>query len=126
MALGPIDIVELDESRARRPEDRKRDEGERLAAAAGQAAILALDEEGSVLSSQDFALRLGQWRDGGTQALAAMIGGPDGLDPALRRKAVLTLSLGRMTWPHQIARILLAEQLYRAATILAGHPYHRA
>jgi 23S rRNA (pseudouridine1915-N3)-methyltransferase len=126
LALGPIEVVEIDESRARRPEDRKSEEAAKLMSAAGQAMTLALDEGGSTLSSEEFATRLADWRDGGAATIAVLIGGPDGLDPGVRQRAGLSLSFGRMTWPHQIVRILLAEQLYRAATILARHPYHRA
>uniref|UniRef100_UPI0035B353C3 23S rRNA (pseudouridine(1915)-N(3))-methyltransferase RlmH n=1 Tax=Rhodoblastus sp. TaxID=1962975 RepID=UPI0035B353C3 len=70
--------------------------------------------------------KLGEWRDAGAPVCAMMIGGPDGFDPAFRDRADLTLAFGAMTWPHQIVRALAAEQLFRALTILAGHPYHRA
>lgn len=85
-----------------------------------------LDERGSVMSSPDFAQRLARWRDGGAQDLALFIGGADGLDPGLRDSADAALSFGAMVWPHALVRAMLAEQLYRAATILAGSPYHRA
>lgn len=85
-----------------------------------------LDERGSVMSSPDFAQRLARWRDGGAQDLALFIGGADGLDPGLRAGADAALSFGAMVWPHALVRVMLAEQLYRAATILAGSPYHRA
>ena len=85
-----------------------------------------LDERGSVMSSPDFAQRLARWRDGGVQDLALFIGGADGLDPGLRDSADAALSFGAMVWPHALVRVMLAEQLYRAATILAGSPYHRA
>ena len=88
--------------------------------------LVLLDETGKSLSSEDFAGRLAGFRDEGRRDLVLAIGGPDGHDPALRRESGLLLSFGRMTWPHQVARILLAEQLYRACTILSGHPYHRA
>ncbi len=126
MALSPLDIVELDESRARRPEDRKADEGTRLLAACGDARIVVLDETGRTESSESLAARIGAWRDEGTQSLAFLIGGADGHADAVRARASLQLGFGRMTWPHQFVRFMLAEQLYRAATILAGHPYHRA
>ncbi|PRH88731.1 23S rRNA (pseudouridine(1915)-N(3))-methyltransferase RlmH [Labrys okinawensis] len=125
LALGPLDIVEIDESRARRPEDRKAEEADKLLAAAGQAAIIALDEIGNSPGSEAFAAKIAGWRDNGTQSLAFLIGGADGHGDAVRSRAILSLSFGKMTWPHQIVRILLAEQLYRAATIIAGHPYHR-
>lgn len=89
------------------------------------AALCVLDERGKVLSSPEFAEALAQWRDGGRQDAAFVIGGADGVDPALRARADLVVSLGRMVWPHMLVRVMLAEQLYRAATILAGSPYHR-
>lgn len=125
LALAPVEIVEIDESRARRPEDRKAEEAGKLLAAAGSARIVLLDENGPPLSSPQFADRVRAWRDEGSPALAFLIGGADGHGPAALAAASLTLSFGRLTWPHQIVRILLAEQLYRAATIIAGHPYHR-
>ena len=90
------------------------------------AAIVALDERGTALTSEAFATMVATRRDGGIPHLAFTIGGPDGHGEALRERADLLLALGPMTWPHQLARVLLLEQLYRAATILAGHPYHRA
>lgn len=89
------------------------------------AAICCLDERGLTLSSPQFAARLAGWRDAGRQDAAFVIGGADGLAPALRARADLTVSFGSMVWPHMLARVMLAEQLYRAATILAGSPYHR-
>ena len=85
-----------------------------------------LDERGEAMTSPEFAARLARWRDTGAQDVALMIGGADGLSPALRADADAALSLGKMVWPHALARVMLAEQLYRAATILAGSPYHRA
>ena len=89
------------------------------------ALIAALDERGAVLSSPEFAAQLAKWRDGGRQDVAFVIGGADGIDPALRARADFSLSFGRMVWPHMLVRVMLAEQLYRAATILGGGPYHR-
>jgi 23S rRNA (pseudouridine1915-N3)-methyltransferase len=126
LALGPLDIVEIDESRAKRAEDRKADEAERLLAAAGSATIIVLDEGGKALASEDFARRIGAWRDEGRASLAFLIGGADGHGALSTARSALTLSYGAATWPHQIVRVLLAEQLYRSATILAGHPYHRS
>ncbi len=77
-------------------------------------------------TSEAFAGRLQGWRDGGRAAVACVIGGPDGLDPVVRERAALVVSFGALTLPHQIVRVLVAEQLYRALTIIAGHPYHRA
>ena len=90
------------------------------------ALICTLDERGTVLSSPEFASRLAGWRDAGQSDLAFVIGGADGIAPDLRARAADSLSLGRMVWPHLLVRVMLAEQLYRAATILAGSPYHRA
>ncbi len=87
--------------------------------------ICTLDERGRVLSSPDFAKKLGGWRDAGRQDLALIIGGADGIDPNLRAEADFSLSFGSMVWPHMLVRVMLAEQLYRAATILSGGPYHR-
>ncbi len=89
------------------------------------AALCVLDERGKPMSSPEFAAVLAGWRDQGRQDAAFVIGGADGVDPALRGRADLVLSLGRMVWPHMLARAMLAEQLYRATTILAGTPYHR-
>ena len=90
------------------------------------AALVVLDERGRMLSSPEFAATLAGWRDTGRQDAAFVIGGADGIDPALRAKADLAISFGAMVWPHMLVRVMLAEQLYRAATILAGLPYHRA
>lgn len=87
--------------------------------------IVVLDERGRTLSSPELAGQLALWRDGGQQDAAFVIGGADGIDPALRSRADLAISFGRMVWPHMLVRVMLAEQLYRATTILAGSPYHR-
>ena len=92
----------------------------------GGALIVTLDERGRVISSPDFAGMLAKWRDDGRQDLAFVIGGADGIDPGLRTRADASVSLGAMVWPHMLVRVMLAEQMYRAATILAGGPYHRA
>jgi 23S rRNA (pseudouridine1915-N3)-methyltransferase len=97
-----------------------------LEAVPGGAVLVALDGRGLDLTSAAFAARLGRWRDTGERAVAFAIGGPEGLGQAVLARAALTLALGRMTWPHMLVRVMLAEQLYRATTILAGHPYHRA
>lgn len=89
------------------------------------ALICALDERGTVMSSPDFADSLAGWRDRGVNDLAFVIGGADGIAPDLRDEAQARLSFGQMVWPHMLARVMLAEQLYRAASILAGSPYHR-
>ncbi|SFJ65802.1 23S rRNA (pseudouridine(1915)-N(3))-methyltransferase RlmH [Jannaschia pohangensis] len=88
------------------------------------ALIAILDERGQVMSSPDFADRLGQWRDQ-ARDVSFVIGGADGIDPALRARADVAISFGSMVWPHMLVRVMLSEQLYRAASILAGSPYHR-
>lgn len=90
------------------------------------AVIVALDERGKLLSSPDFSDKLAGWRDTGRGDVAFVIGGADGIAPALRDRADFKLSFGKMVWPHMLARVMLSEQLYRAASILAGAPYHRA
>ena len=90
------------------------------------AVLVTLDERGKLLTSPDFAAQLARWRDAGRQDLAFVIGGADGIDPALRARADFSISFGAMVWPHMLVRVMLAEQLYRAATILGGGPYHRA
>lgn len=89
------------------------------------ALICTLDERGKLLSSPEFADLLAKWRDGGRQDLAFVIGGADGIDQGLRARADFSISFGRMVWPHMLVRVMLAEQLYRAASILSGAPYHR-
>lgn len=120
-------LAEVGESRAGNAETRKREEAALLEKAlpAG-AALILLDERGKSLDSPAFADLIGGFRDGGKRDLMIAIGGADGLDPSLYDRADATLCLGKLTWPHQLVRILLAEQLYRAVTILSGHPYHRS
>lgn len=126
VGLTPVEIRELPESRAGNPETRLREEGEALLAALPEGAkFILLDERGKSMPSAGFARTLATYRDGGTGALAFLIGGPDGLAPALRDRAQFVLGFSAMTWPHQLARIMLLEQIYRAITILSGHPYHR-
>jgi len=120
-------VAELAESRAQTAGERQADEATRLKTQfAPGAAVILLDERGKNIPSQDFADRIAAFRDSGRKATALVIGGPDGHDASLRAGADLVLSFGALTWPHQMVRIMLAEQLYRAATILSGHPYHRA
>ncbi len=120
-------LAEHPESRLATAPERKRDEAQRLVASLPEgAARIVLDETGRLMTSEAFAEALANFRDGGRRDLGLLIGGPDGHDESMRGNSDLVLSLGRMTFPHQIARILLAEQMYRAVTILAGHPYHRS
>jgi 23S rRNA (pseudouridine1915-N3)-methyltransferase len=120
-------LVELPESRAATAAERKADEATRLLAAARDTAeIIALDATGRAHTSESFASHIGKRRDGGCAELAFLIGGADGHGAAVIARAKLALNLGTLTLPHGLARIVLAEQLYRASTILAGHPYHRS
>jgi 23S rRNA (pseudouridine1915-N3)-methyltransferase len=124
--LSPLAIIELPESRAATAKARKAAEGEALLAKIPSShRLIALDPSGEALSSEAFAARLAKLRDGGAEGVAFVIGGAEGLSPELLATAK-AISLGAMTLPHGLARIVLAEQLYRAATILSGHPYHRA
>jgi 23S rRNA (pseudouridine1915-N3)-methyltransferase len=121
-----LEIQEIPESRARDAATRIAEEANAIAAAIPEKSVLvALDERGENVDSTVFSRHLARWRDQGTGSTMFMIGGADGLSPELRRKAALRIAFGSATWPHQMVRIMLLEQLYRAATILAGHPYHR-
>ena len=120
-------VVEIAEGRAQTANERRREEGQKLQTQLQQGtALILLDERGRNLSSEDFAGRIGLLRDGGRKALVIAIGGADGHDQPLRDQAELVMSFGLLTWPHQLVRVMLGEQLYRAATILSGHPYHRS
>jgi 23S rRNA (pseudouridine1915-N3)-methyltransferase len=125
--FGRLELREVEERRALPAPELKSREAELLSAALPKGAtVVALDARGQTMTSEVFAARLAKWRDGGVADLAFVIGGADGLDKTLLAKANLALSLGAMTWPHLLVRAMLAEQIYRAATILQGHPYHRA
>lgn len=120
-------LIEVPESRASNAETRKREEALLIEKALPDGALLLLlDERGKSLDSESFAELIGRFRDNGKRDLMIAIGGADGLDHDLRNKADAVVNLGSMTWPHQLVRILISEQLYRAVTILSGHPYHRA
>ena len=123
LALGPFSEHEVEDKKGGGMEA----EAELLARALPAGAVLVtLDERGPVLSSPEFADQLAKWRDGRRQDMAFVIGGADGIAPSLRARADFSISFGRMVWPHMLVRVMLAEQLYRAASILAGAPYHRA
>lgn len=127
VSLGPLKLIELPESRAQTAELRKQDEAARvLKACAGAEVRVVLHERGKAMSSEAFAAWLASRRDAGIKVLSLMIGGPDGHGADVLASAQLQLSLGSMTLPHGLARVVVVEQLYRATTILAGHPYHRA
>ena len=125
LALTGFDVIELSESRASSSASRKADEAKALRAALPDGIVVALDERGKSITSDALANHLGRWRDDGRPAASFVIGGADGLDPAFVQSADLVLSFSPMVWPHQLVRIMLAEQLYRTTTILSGHPYHR-
>lgn len=127
LGLNGPDILEFTESRARNTAERKAQEAEQtLSALPTGTFIVALDEHGKNMSSEDFAKLIDRERNQGTPAMAFCLGGPDGHGQQLLGASHAKLALGAMTWPHQIARILLSEQIYRAMTILSGHPYHRS
>ena len=126
IGLSSVEVRELPESRATTPDQRRRQEGAALLKALdARATLIVLDERGEECGSRDFAGRLRRLAARGGPELAVVIGGPDGLDEAVRNRADWLLSLGRMTWPHRLVRVMLAEQLYRAGAIAAGLPYHR-
>ena len=125
LALTGFEVAELPESRASSAAARKAEEAKALHAALPEGVVVALDERGKSLSSEAFAKQLARWRDDSRPAVSLVIGGADGLDPGFTGNADLVLSFSPLTWPHQLVRIMLAEQLYRATTILSGHPYHR-
>jgi 23S rRNA (pseudouridine1915-N3)-methyltransferase len=120
-------LVEIAEGRAQTATERRREEGQKLQTQLQQGtALMLLDERGRDFSSEDLAGRIGLMRDGRRKALVIAIGGADGHDQSLRDQAELMVSFGALTWPHQLVRVMLGEQLYRVATILSGHPYHRS
>ncbi|TNE61147.1 MAG: 23S rRNA (pseudouridine(1915)-N(3))-methyltransferase RlmH [Alphaproteobacteria bacterium] len=120
-------VIEIDiRKQAANAAERKAREAERLLAAIPQgAALLVLDEYGKDLKSRDFAKKIDDWQTAGFNSLACVIGGADGLDDSILARADLKLAFGSLTWPHMMVRVMLAEQLYRAWSIGAGHPYHR-
>jgi 23S rRNA (pseudouridine1915-N3)-methyltransferase len=127
LGLRDIEILEIRESRATDAGKRMLEESIALANVIPQgAAVVLLDAGGDNLDSASLTSQLAKWRGQDRPAAVFLIGGPDGLAASLRDKAELRLSFGAATWPHQLVRVMLLEQLYRAATILTGHPYHRA
>jgi 23S rRNA (pseudouridine1915-N3)-methyltransferase len=121
------EVLEIRESRAQEIGKRRIEESIALAnIIPDKAVVLILDERGESLDSATLAQRLGRWRDDGRPAAIFIIGGDDGLAPSLRDKATVRIAFGAATWPHQLVRVMLLEQIYRAVSILAGHPYHRA
>ncbi len=127
LGLQAFDVVEIKESRADNIERRMIEESIAIANIIPDRAVtVILDERGAAMNSAAFANRLQEWRAADRPALVFILGGADGLAPSLREQADLALAFGAFTWPHQLVRIMLLEQLYRAVTILGGHPYHRA
>ena len=127
LGLKAVEIIEIRESRAQELERRLIEESIALATIIPErAAVAILSERGDALDSATFAATLRKWREEDRPAACFIIGGADGLAPSLHDRAKLHLSFGAATWPHQLVRIMLLEQIYRAVTILAGHPYHRA
>ena len=118
--------TEVPEARAADGAARMAAEADVLLAKADGATLIAFDERGDTCSSVEFARTIERLRDAAAGELALAVGGPDGHGEAVRERAVRLVGFGRMTWPHQLARVMVLEQLYRATTILAGHPYHRA
>src|SRR5436190_5765549 len=122
-----VEVLEIRESRAQEVGKRMIEESIALANVIPDKAMLViLDQRGENLDSGALASRLGRWRDDGRPATVFVIGGDDGLAPSLRDKASVRLAFGAATWPHQLVRVMLLEQIYRAVSILSGHPYHRA
>ena len=127
IGIRGVEIIEIKESRAQEAGKRMIEESIALAQVIPErAVVVVLDERGKNLASAAFAAQLGRWRDDGRQDAIFIIGGDDGLMPSLREKATMIVALGAATWPHQLVRVMLLEQIYRALSILAGHPYHRA
>ncbi|MDE0590861.1 23S rRNA (pseudouridine(1915)-N(3))-methyltransferase RlmH [Halocynthiibacter sp. C4] len=123
LSLGPVQVHEVEDKKGLGSEE----EARLLSRVIPDNALVAiLDERGKVIPSPTFAQTLAHWRDDGQSDVAFVIGGADGLAKSLRASADFRLSFGAMVWPHMLARVMLTEQLYRAATILAGSPYHRA
>lgn len=127
LGLRDVEVVQIRESRAAEADNRKLEESIALANVLppGAAKVL-LDPQGESLDSEALAAHIGEWRTDNRPAAVFIIGGPDGLAETLSGQADLRLAFGAATWPHQMVRVMLLEQLYRATTILSGHPYHRA
>lgn len=122
----PVRLVEIAARTGGSVDRRLKDEADRLLRALPKDSVaIALDERGQDLDSAGFAARISGWQRDARSEIGFLIGGPDGLAQSVIDRADLILALGRMTWPHRLVRVLLAEQLYRASSILAGHPYHR-
>jgi 23S rRNA (pseudouridine1915-N3)-methyltransferase len=126
LGLSGPEIIEIPESKGRRSDERKHDEAAAILGKLPPGLLIALDERGRSIGSDAFAGKIAAARDAGTAAASLVIGGADGLSEEVRARADVTLAFGALTIPHQLVRVLALEQLYRAMTIIAGHPYHRA
>jgi 23S rRNA (pseudouridine1915-N3)-methyltransferase len=127
IGLEGLDLREIDESKAKTPLERITREGKELLALVPDDAVLVVfDERGKAADSLAFANFIARERDAGSRSLWFLVGGPEGVDPRVRERASAIYSFGTMTLPHQLVRVLVVEQIYRAMTILSGHPYHRA
>ncbi len=126
LGLSGFNVIEIIESKAKTALLRKSEEAKAIKAnIAKNSIIIALDEKGKSITSLKFANQLASWRDEGHKNLSFIIGGADGLDATLLNSANIKLAFSLLTWPHQLVRIMLMEQFYRATTILSNHPYHR-
>jgi len=127
VGISGVSLYETDAPKSLSGDALKKREGELLLKAVPDGAkVVLLDETGDAIDSEDFAALIASWRDAGVNDLAFLVGGADGHGEQTRTRADKTLSMGKMTWPHMLARAMLAEQIYRAMTILSGHPYHRS
>lgn len=125
--MSGIEIIEIPEARSSNLAERRNEEATKLLKAIPQGAMaVMLDERAKQLQSRELANQMAHWRDEGSSELVFLLGGPDGHGSAVKQACQFTLSLGTMTWPHRMARAMIAEQIYRAMTILTNHPYHRA
>lgn len=129
LGLGPAELLEIDPKKTARSQDsllNKAREAEAIRAALGEGiCLITCDERGELLTSRQIASRVDKLKDSGERRLAFLIGGADGLDAELVKSARLSLAFGPQTWPHALVRLMLAEQIYRATSLLAGSPYHR-
>lgn len=128
LGIGPVDLIEVEAKKAKNlsSPQLKSAEAEAIRAALDDGGLLiTCDERGEQLTSRAIAQRLEKFKDRGERRITFLIGGADGLDPSLRQQAAFSLAFGPQTWPHALVRVMLAEQMYRAVTILAGLPYHR-
>ena len=122
LGLGPINMIEVEDKKSR---GMSAEYTLIEKAIPNGSFVCVLDERGKIISSPDFAAGIAAWRDQGYQDITFIIGGADGIDPDLRTKSDAAISFGKMVWPHMLVRVMLSEQLYRAASILVGAPYHR-